>query len=152
MKENCFPHNKNFLNQNSLSKGWIMDCLPCSPFWTPPKRTVIENRKEGCLLMSCFHKYLLNTAHLFTQLPDKGNTAKAVSISDKLDHYAILQPKYFKTGKKALNLWKTTFFFSPFFWSVCLLVWDRATNSPGCTWICYLVENDLELLILLKSR
>lgn len=149
MNENWFSHSKNFLNQNSLSKGWIMDCLPCSQYM--PMRTVIQNQKEGYLLMSCFHKYLLHTDHLLTHLPDKGNTAKAVSITGKLDHYTILQPKYFKTCKKP-SIYEKPHFFSPSFWSVCLLVWDRATNSPGCTWIYYLVENDLELLILLNSR
>lgn len=70
--------------------------------------------------MSCFHKYLLHTAHLLTHLPDEGNTAKAVSITRKLDHYTILQPKYFKTCKKPSIYEKPHFFLSLFL--KCMLV------------------------------
>lgn len=98
--------------------------------------------------MSCFHKYLLHTAHLFTHLPDKGNTAKAVSISNKLDHYAILQPKYFKT-RKSLKFMKNCIFSLPLS-EVCIcwfetgpqivqaalefVIWWRMTSNSWFSW------------------
>lgn len=147
MNENWFSHSKNFLNQNSLSKGWIMDCLPCSQYM--PMRTIIQNQKEGYLLMSCFHKYLLHTAHLLTHLPDKGNHSQDCKHNRQTWPLHYTPAQIFQNLQKAFNLWKTTFFPLPLS-EVCacwfetgpqivqaaleFIIWWRTTSNSWFSW------------------